>query len=247
MVMGLAVAIIALSYAWFQHMGPNFAQAGKYVEWSEKLQAEEAKMPQAKKRVEDAKVLVQETSDKWQAVVNRRTPSTDVGSGGINLAVNRYQLTVDARKFRDSVQRAVNSQLKSGGVLVISGPRVPDAPETPEEVMPTYFNFPTTAFPVAIFDLGSVTVRGSWNQISENIRSWSRMPNYLAVADGLQISGTSPVLTATYNVTVVAYVRGKAISPEVQAVAASTPGAGVPGVPQGVPGPVPGRGDVGGR
>jgi len=249
LVVGVCVAVIALSYSLFQHVLPNQAQAKKFTEWGEKLAAEEAKMPQAKKRLEDAKQLVADTSDEWQRVIAARTPPQSVSEGGINLQVNRYQLTVHSLYFRDSMQRAVNRQIKSGGVLVVSGPRVPNPPETPDEIMPTYYNYPTTKFPVVIFDLGTVTVRGTWDQISENVRSWSRMPNYLAVADGLQITGTSPNLTATYNLSMVAFIRGKKLAPEVGAGAAlaSNPagggfGGGVPGgVPAGIPGPAGGR------
>ncbi len=234
LVVGISVAVIALSFSLFQHVLPNQEQAKKFTEWGEKLAAEEAKMPQAKKRLEDAKALVAETSDEWQRVIAARTPPQSVSGGGINLQVNRYQLTVDSLYFRDSVQRAVNRQIKSGGVLVISGPRVENPPETPEEIMPTYFNYPTTKFPVSIFDLGTVTVRGTWDQISENVRSWTRMPNYLAVADGLQVTGTSPNLTATYNLSIVAFIRGKKLAPEVGAGAAAL--ASNQGAPAGVPG-----------
>jgi hypothetical protein len=41
------------------------------------------------------------------------------------------------------------------------------------------------------------------------------MPNYLAVADGLQITGTTPTMTGRYNLTVVAYIRGDKIAPPV--------------------------------
>lgn len=81
--------------------------------------------------------------------------------------------------------------------------------------MAGYFNYPAMGHPVAVFNLGTITVRGTFSQISDNIRSWTNMPNYLAVADGLQITGTSPVMTGTYNLTVVAFVRGKKIAPAV--------------------------------
>jgi hypothetical protein len=87
------------------------------------------------------------------------------------------------------------------------------------QVVETYFNYPAIRFPVAVFDLGQVTVQGTYGQITENVRSWSDMPRYLAVASDLQITGTSPRLTGTYNVTVVAYIRGDKISAPVPEVA----------------------------
>ncbi|MFM9872078.1 MAG: hypothetical protein ACKVQS_01280 [Fimbriimonadaceae bacterium] len=250
--LGLMVAVIALSYGLFQSFIPNNRDAAVYKAWGEKLDAEGAKMNQAVKRVEDAKALVKETSDKWQLTVASKTPPSSVSAGGVNIAVNPYDLTVDSVIFRNSVQKAVNYQLKKGGVVVVQGPTVPAPTDDPETILSSYYNYPGTSYPVAIFDLGQVTVRGNFSQISENIRSWSRMPNYLGVADGLIITGTAPNLTATYNVTLVAFVRGKKIGAPVEmarqkAAAASGPAGAVPGVP-GAPGSVPaGAGIPGGR
>lgn len=241
LLLGVMVAVIALSYGLSQHFLPNTENARRYVEWGRQLDAEAAKMPRAQERVENAKAKVKEISDNWQRTVARRTPPQSVAAGGINLAVDRYALTVDARRFRNMTQMAVNRQLRSGGVTVIQGPFVPEPTDDPNVILSSYFNYPPTEFPVAVFDLGQVTVRGTFEQIADNIRSWSRMPGYLAVADGLAIQGTSPELTATYNVTVVAFIRGKQISPPI--APAGAPGApGVPGVPgaPGFPGGVPG-------
>lgn len=227
--LGLMVAVIAVSYGLFQHFLPNSRDADTYAAWGEKLDAEGAKMPAAIKRVENAKEQVEEISDKWQMTVARKTPSSSVAAGGINVAVNPYDLTVDARTFRNNAQRAINSQVKSGGVTVVQGPSVPLPPDDPETIMSSYFNYPGSEFPVAIWDLGQVTVTGSFSQISENIRAWSRMPNYLAVADGLVITGTAPNLTATYNVTVVAYVRGKKIGAPIENARAQAVGTPAPG------------------
>lgn len=227
-VVGFCVFLIAVCYAAFQHVLPNLNQKKAYDDWKVLLETEANKQSRAEQRVEDAIEDVQTASDEWQEIVATRTPPADVTAGGINLAANRYQLTVDAFKFRNNVQAAVNNQIKRGGVEVVVGPRVPDPPTEPGEVLPTYFNYPTTPYPVAIFDLGTVTVRGTWSEISQNVRSWATMPNYLAVTDGLQVSGTSPELTATYNVTVVAFIRGKKIAPEILAAA---PGGAAPAAP----------------
>jgi hypothetical protein len=77
----------------------------------------------------------------------------------VNLAVDRYNLTVDARRFRNNVQNAVNRQIKSGGITVIQGPSVPFPTEDPATILSTYFNYPDREQPVCIFDLGQVTVR----------------------------------------------------------------------------------------
>jgi hypothetical protein len=247
--LGFMVFAIALGFGYFQKFAPNVRDAEVYNKWGQQLDAEGAKMNAARKRVEDAKAEVKRISDNWQGTVATKTPSTSVAGGGINLSVNPYDLTVDARTFRDSVQRAVNRQLKSGGVTVITGPAIPTPPEDPETLLTTYFNYPNTPYPVAIYDLGSVEVRGTYAQIMENVRAWSRMPNYLAVADGLVISGTQPLLTGRYNVTVVAFVRGKKIAPSVQMARTAAAGAvaGQPGQPAAPASPVGQVQPIGGR
>lgn len=228
-----ALGVSALSYAWFHHWSPKTREAQMYRDYREALITEANKLPQAKRRVEEAVRMVTEIGTKWQGIVATRTPAPTLAQGGINLAVNRWQLTVDARKYRNSLQRAINAQVRRGGVTVINGPTVPFPPDSAQTVLESFFNFPAIAFPVVILDLGTVVVQGTKDQIFANVEAWSRMPNYLAVADALAITGTSPRLTGTYNVTVVGFIRGQDIAPPVPEVA---PGQGGPG---GAPGPGP--------
>ena len=182
----------------------NFnTRANEYIEQAEK-------QPLANKKVEQAIADVTKMGEDWQKVVAVKTPPSSLPNG-INLAVNRWQLTNDSVQFRNSMQRAVNSQLKRGGVRVIAGPAIPSPPGNASQII-EYYNYPSIKFPVLIFDLGQVTVQGSYSQIMQNVQSWSNMPNYLAVADGLQLSGTTPTMTGRYNVTMVAYIRGDKIA-----------------------------------
>ena len=81
------------------------------------------------------------------------------------------------------------------------------------------------------------------------------MPNYLAVADGLRLDGTSPNLTGTYNLTIVGFMRTKSLAPDVPegAAVASTGmqgmgGTGMSGIPpSGMPAGIGTRGGPGGR
>ncbi len=256
---GIAILIVAVSYGWFFNAGPNYQEANWMREAAAKYKDEGAKLNAAKKRCADAEAEVKRVGAEWNAIVEEHTPPMDVNSGGISLAVDRLHLTVEARKFRDSVQAAVNRQVKMGGVHVVQGPTIPDPPTEPDQIVQSYFNYPGFKFPACVFDLGTVTVTGTWEQIKANIKSWSAMPEYLAVADGLAVNGTSPLLTATYNVTLVAYVRGQKVAPPVGAgTAAAAPAAGAaasggtnlpsgfrqPGVPPASP-PAGGRGGGG--
>jgi hypothetical protein len=221
-IIALSLSIAVLSYAFIKEWMPNQTEAGYQREYAEKLIAEANKMKQAEKRVEKAIQVVQETAKKWQDVVAVKTPPRGLANGGIDLGVNRWQLTVDARRFRDSMQRALNAQLRRGGVTVVSGPQIPFPSESATNIVETYFNYPAIAFPVVMFDLGAITVQGNWRQIEQHVRSWSTMPNYMAVTDGLRLEGTSPALTATYNLSLVGFIREDRVFPP---------------VPEGAPGP----------
>lgn len=232
LLIGVAVGVIALSWGFFQEWQPNKLETGYWNETRDLRIVEGNKLSRAEDRVETAKEMVNQEAAKWRTVVQAHTPGTSVGSGGINLGVNAWQLTVDTRSFRNNVQRAVNSQLRTSGVTVLNGPTVPFPDENAPAIVANYFNYPAIQFPVVIFDLGTVTVQGTYSQITSHVRSWSRMRKYLAVADGLALTGTSPNLTGTYNLTIVGYIRGNEIYPAVPEGAApsvSSAGGGAPG------------------
>lgn len=250
-IIAISIAIIIVSVALFRYVIPNYTETGYQVTYRDQLQAEANKKPQAEKRVANAVKAVQAKADAWNVYVADRTPPKDVNAGGINLAVNSYQLSVDTLKFRNNIQRAVNAQIKKGGVKVISGPYIP-GPEGYDQVsglLTTYYHLTDYSFPVVIFNLGPIVVQGTAKQIEDNVRSYRNMPHYLAMADGLTIEGTSPHLTGTYNVAVVGFIRGNKIFgtvPEAGGASGATgtpagfsgfggPGRGVPGLPPGAP------------
>lgn len=215
---------------------PNISEAKNYNEHANAYIREANKQAQAKRKVEHAVAAVTKMGEEWQQIVAVKTPPNHLPNG-INLAVNRWQLTVDSVQFRNSIQRAVNAQMKRGGVTVVAGPTIPAPPATAAQIV-EYYNYPAIRFPVLIFDLGQVTVRGSMSQIMQNVRSWTTMPNYLAVADGLQLTGTTPNLTGRYNLTVVAYIRGDKISPAVpEGTGGTATGLGTPANAGTGPGP----------
>ena len=197
----------------------------------------------AEKKIVDGNKLIKQEEAKWNAYVATRTPASEVSEGGINLNVNAWQLMVDTKRFRNNVQRAINKQVVSGGVKVITGPYVPGIQDNDPAngVLASYYNYPAIPFPVVIYDLGQVTVQGTIEQIYKNVESWATMPRYLAVADGLRLTGTAPNLTGTYNVSIVGYIKDTGVFPAVPEGAASAPSGGVgggfggPGGPGGAP------------
>lgn len=219
LVLSIAISLVILSYAVFMWWIPKQAYTASLKEYTEKLTTEANKLPATKNKLKKAQAEVQKKAQEWQAIVADKTPPKSLAGGGIDLSVNPYQLTVDARKFRDSMQKAVNAQLKKGGVTIVAAPAVPEPTDDPSTILADYFNYPAARFPVCVFELGQVTVRGTYAQISNHMASWSSMPNYLAVAGGLSLSGTSPDLTASYSLVILAFLKG-------DEMAVGTPGGG---------------------
>ena len=238
LVLSVAISLVILSYALFMWWIPKNAYAAQLDDYTQKLTTEANKLPRAQAKLKKAQEDVQKKAQEWQAVVAQKTPPESLAGGGIDLSVNPYQLTVDARKFRDSVQRAINAQVRKGGITVVAAPEVPTPTDDPGTILADYFNYPAARFPVCVFELGQITVRGSYSQISNHISGWSAMPDYLAVASGLTLSGTSPELTASYNLVIVAFLKGEQMSVPVPSGAApggTTAFAGAPAAPGGIP------------
>ena len=234
LVVGLCLSVIILCYGYFQYYEPNKTETALINENAEKFKplASKDTEKKAKARVTNAQLQVDTAARKWQDVVALKTPMKDVNNGGIDLKVNPYQLTLDAPKFRNSVQRAVNRQLRHGGIKVISGAAILAPPTEPFHIVDGYFNYPAYPFPVCFFDFGTITVTGTYNQIMENVRGWSSMPNYLAVTHDVALIGTSPNLTGTYSHSVVALIRGQQIAPDISGAAGGdSAGVGAAGAP----------------
>ncbi|MDR3691707.1 MAG: hypothetical protein P4L46_20175 [Fimbriimonas sp.] len=228
---GITFCIGFLSWGIFWQMIPNNAEVKLLDKATEDNKAQAEMMPQAKKRVEQAKQMVDAKAKAWAAYVATRTPGTSLKDGGIDLSVNPWQLVVDTPKFRDSIQRAVNEQVKKGGIKVVTAPLVPlvDSSIPANQILDSFYNYPSIKFPVVIFDFGTVTVQGTYKQIMDNVRAYKSMPHYLAVADGLRIDGTSPNLTGTYNLSIVGFIRTKTIAPAVNEGAATSAAGGFGG------------------
>jgi hypothetical protein len=207
---GVFVGLTLLSYGYFQYYQPDTAEAAQLQTYAEQLEAEARKIPQTEKRMENAKLRVQETADQWRMIEQNKSAG---GAGFIDLTQDPLALTVNAPSYRDKVQRAVNSQVKAGGVTVVNGPEIPAPSNDPTTLLNTYFNYSSLFYPVVLFEPGSVTVRGTFDQIARNVTAWSNMKDYFAVVDGLTITGTSPELTATYNLVLLGYIPGGVSGP----------------------------------
>jgi hypothetical protein len=237
-IVGLSLSLAALSVGYFMFYQPNMQEKQWHDEYAQQLQEEINKKPRAEERVATVLREFVDAKNEWAAIAARKTPPANIAQGGISLAVNRWQLVLDARKYRNALQSALNRQVRTGGVTVVTGPQVPMFSENATDIVERDFQYPAQPYPVLVLDLGAVTVKGTMQQIMRNFESWPSLPNYLVVSDGLRISGTSPNLTGTYAVSLVGFVRGdvSGVVPE---------GAGTPGAVSNAPGAGPGPGGPG--
>jgi hypothetical protein len=238
----VSAIILAVGYSQYD---PTMKEVASWVAYRDGLKDAEREFPKAVQRELDAEKEAQDAVNAWNQIAATRTLPGSLDKGGIDLSMNQYQLAIVIPTFRNSMQKMLNEQVKAGGVKVINGPSIPLPPADPTRILLSYFNYPGLP-PCVIFDLGTVTVQGTYQQITDNIEAWSRMPHFLAVADGLRLQGTSPVLTATYAVSIVGFLQTDPVNhpifplvPEGGQLVAATPAAapGTPGAnPAGVTG-----------
>lgn len=252
-IIGIMLGVISLCYAYFWEYGPNNEEAAYNETLAQQYADRGAMLKKSQLRLEEAKKLVSERVKAWQAIVAVKTPPASFEQGGVDLNVDSWDLTVLAKKYRNSLQTAVNKQVQIGVKPgnVIFGPVIPETEDDASTIVANYFNYPAFNFPVVMFT-SNVQVRGTYSEIMANVRAWKNMPNYIAVADGLTLQGTSPILTGNYTVTILGYIRGKTIfMPMPQAGSSGTNplggGGGTGNKPAGNPGPSNGGPNVGTR
>ncbi|MCH8274882.1 MAG: hypothetical protein IH851_08830 [Armatimonadetes bacterium] len=206
--------LIAITWGgfWFFSIDKTRKEVAYWKEQNELLDDITSRESQddARERVKLAYEMVQAAEVQWKEIAEKRTPSV----GRFNLSGNRWQATVEARRWHGEVERDLKRWIAGSGVTLTGpvedgqlGPFVPYPTELPNELVEFYFNFPALEFPVAIWDLGTLTVEGTWEQITNHVRSWSDIPGYVASVRGLAITGTGRRLEATYGLVVIAYIN----------------------------------------
>ncbi|MBN8690423.1 MAG: hypothetical protein J0L72_06475 [Armatimonadetes bacterium] len=225
----LSISAVMLCVGYFQYWAPRTETAANFDRLREELEAEGQKLPREKKKLEEAKTMVQDAAGEWNDIVQRKTPPASLAEGGINLTRNRWQLVVDAPEFRNRIQADLNRQLRYGGVQVMSGVTVPVFPDNPLTIVEEGFGYPRYGFPVRIFDFGTVVVEGTMDQITRNVEGWNQLPKYIAVVDGLRLEGTAPKYRASYSLSIAMYLRAEKVSPPVPEVPSDGNNQGAPG------------------
>lgn len=211
-VIGVVLMLMIVTGFYFLKIQKDLAEVNMLAEKSEELNGIISKPTQdaAVERVREAMNMVRDAEVQWKQITTWRTPSV----GTLNMTPNRWQLVVNTRRWHGKAENDINRWARRGGVTVVNPARilVPYPTDQPNELVQFYFNFPALPFPVAIWDLGTVTVQGTFDQIMQNVRSWSLIPGYIVSVRGLSVAGTGSRLLGTYALTAVVYVNTPYVS-----------------------------------
>lgn len=170
-----------------------------------------------------AQVKVAQIKSQWAVDQRRYMPPYDVSNRPKAVSQLNYEL---GQSLGPNLER----QFKSGGVTTSTNVTLPPPPISPNDI---------TAAPLVI-PLGSVTVGGDFRRILTNFYNW-RYFNRLVLVDGLNLTGNSPYMQATYSATVYLFPQNDGLLPAPiakaggGAAAGTTPG----GIPGGPPGGIP--------
>lgn len=98
-------------------------------------------------------------------------------------------------------------------------------------------NDPVFSQDVLVFPLGQVSVSGDFKHLMDNVRRWNNCRRLIMVGPPT-LSGVSPQLTASYNLT--CYIFPVALGGSTIQMAGSGAAGAAPGAPMSMPGPPPG-------
>jgi len=210
--MGVVLMLMIFTGFYFLKIKPELAEVNMLADKSKELDEiiSEPSKQAAVERVREALTKVRDAEVQWKQITSWRTPPV----GTLNMTPNRWQLVVNTRRWHGKAESDLNRWVRRGGVTLVTPARilVPYPTDQPNELVQYYFNYPALPFPVAIWDLGVVTVQGTWDQIMQNVRSWSQVPGYIVSVRGLSVTGTGSRLAGTYGLTAIVYVNTPYVS-----------------------------------
>jgi hypothetical protein len=208
---GIVACILIGTGFYFLSIQPNSQALAIQQKHNADLQGVVAKMPMAEKRVQDAKDEQALVTRGWADYIIRKSPPTST----INLAQNRWKISTQYQTFITKLTLDVTNHIRKTGVTIQKGPGVPPTTDNPNILISDVFHFGKgLSYPCAVYPFKGIEVRGTFDKILKHFESWNKFPNYIALADGLKLSGTSPNLVGTYDLTVLVFPRGDSINGE---------------------------------
>jgi len=200
------------------------AANSKYDSQTQTRDKAKSDLPVAKKDLEKAKVEVAEAQSRWAVYDRRLMPVIDL--------TNRFTGTKQLwnEQLRVLGPKILKFLYDDRSVKVVSEKIAIAAPSgDPNAVVRKLFIYP----------MGAITVQGTFDQVLKHTERWNNFDR-LAMVSGLTLSGNSPTLTGTYNLTVFEITHFDKVGPEIPRAGNVTGGGGGGGYPGGPPGGFPG-------
>lgn len=231
MSIGIVATVVVAAAIFLLGIRPTLANIDEHEKHNAQLEAKVARIPEGRALVALAEQKVKEAERKLARYENQKMPVNTIDLSDRLSAWEQYHDMV-----REIGHKLQAWPMKTG-VNRQFAVQLPPPPTDPNALPDKLIAFP----------LGAVTVRASSFQgLLDHVKRWNRIPNLLVLTDGMAIQGTTPQLTATYNLTVYVYPRAR--GGQLGAPVPSIPGGGggggfgggMPGGGMGAPGGMPG-------
>jgi hypothetical protein len=199
-IIGAVLTVITAVAIYFALMKPA---EEAYAAADQRFQTADAtalKMPQAQADRKKAEQEVARAESLWRRYDRQYMPNIDIS----NLLVAWQQVTREnVNVLQPKLERFLRADRKVQ--VVTSSLTVPPPPADPNMVNRKAF----------VYDLGSVSVAGTFNDVLNHVERWNKFDR-LVLADNLTLAGNSPRLLGTYTLRIFELTHGE------------TPGAAIP-------------------
>lgn len=235
-IIAAVLSLISAAGIYFGLVKPQQDQLAQETARKEAAEQKKAQIPDAQRKLDEAKKKVALANQKWAVYDRRFMPRINTE----NLFQGTQQLWREQIKvLGPKVTKFLNSDKTVR--VVQSNVQIPAPSGDPNAVARKAFVYP----------LGTQTVTGTFNQVLNHAERWNRFDR-LALVDGLSLSGNSPRLQGTYTLTIYEFTQGEKNGDPIPQAGQAGGGGGFPGFggPGGPPdfggGPPPGDFGAGG-
>lgn len=201
------------------------------------------------------KPRMEELSQVRAKLAERQAVANQLESARLDLAQARQEnleARLDYRRYEESKMPVLSFQDRTAGMIAlwrehaeVLGPLIEKWPRKFGVDLQTQISVPAAvadpnALPSGLIQIpiGEITVRGDYQSILNHMRGWNRF-NRLVRVGPPNLSGISPNLTATYDLTVMFYPRTEPGDQVAMAAPAAQAGQGGAAGPMGAPPPMP--------
>lgn len=210
---GIVATLVVAAAIYLLGIRPTQANIAEHQRYNGELEQKRALVPECERLLKQAQAKVKESEAKLMRYQVEKMPKQN-----IDLS-DRLQAWVQYHAMLREIGKKLESWPAKTGVMLLSGFQLPPPSPDPNQI----------PYPLLTFPIGQVHVRASsFKTLLDHVRAWNKVPNLLVQVDGLTIQGTSPLLNATYNLTVYVFPKasGGQVGPAVPTATGAEGGGG---------------------